>query len=622
MTGADVKRVFIGRPLATAQEVNHRLSKKIALSVFSSDAISSTAYATEEILIVLMIAGTASLRWAFPISLAVAGLLAIVALSYQQTVRAYPSGGGSYIVSTANLGRAPGMVAASSLMIDYVMTVAVSVAAGVAAVVSAFPALLHYRVEVSLAVVALMALANLRGLRDSGRIFAVPTYAFVLLCGGLVVAGTARWLMGDLHPVISSTQVTAQSGLTLYLVLRAFSGGCSAMTGTEAISNGVPAFKPPESRNAAISLGIMAAILGVFLLGVTHLAQVLQLAPKADGSETILSMVARGIFGSGTFWYFALQIATMAILFMGANTSFADFPRLSSILARDRLMPRQFMNLGDRLAFSNGIIGLGLLSMLIVLVFKAQVNSMIPLYAVGVFCSFTLSQAGMVVHWFKEKGRNWRKKAAMNGLGALLTGVVLLVVFVTKFLQGAWIVLVAALVLMLFFSYLRRHYMKISRALTPKDEESLTRLIRSIEEPIRTTAVLFVSQVDELTARALALGSSLATDRFDAVAVTSDERLRRRLSEEWKGLGVEVPLVELPIGSGRSVDLAIGYVRSLHPTRGHSVVVVVPRLLVEHRWENLLRNRDALRLKTAVRRLPWVMTMDATVAAGAAGTTG
>ena len=614
-----VKRVVIGAPIATAREVHHRLSKKIALSVFSSDAISSTAYATEEILLVLMIAGTASLKWAFPISLAVAGLLAIVALSYQQTVHAYPSGGGSYIVSTANLGRKAGMLAASSLMIDYVMTVAVSVAAGVAAVVSAFPSLLPYRVEVSAAIVVLMALANLRGLRESGRIFALPTYSFVVLCGGLVVVGTIRWLMGDLHPVVSGPQVAVQSGLTLYLVLRAFSGGCSAMTGTEAISNGVPAFKPPESRNAGISLGIMAVILGVFLIGVTHLAQALQLVPKADGTETILSMVGRAVYGNGAFLYFALQIATMAILFMGANTSFADFPRLSSILARDGLMPRQFMNRGDRLAFSNGIIGLAALAVLVIIVFQGQVTRMIPLYAVGVFCSFTLSQSGMVVHWFRVKGRRWRGKAVMNGFGALLTGVVLLVVLSTKFLQGAYVVLVAAFVLILLFAYLDRHYKRVAKALEPPDEESLRKLITAAEEPIRTTVVLFVSQVNELTARALAIGASLAADRFEAVTVPGSDLALKRLRQNWAGLGVGIPLVVLPADSGRFVGTATRYVRSLRPAPRHTVVVIIPELVVEHGWQNLLHNQTALRLKAALLRIPWVVAMNVPVTMGAQG---
>ena len=408
--------------------------------------------------------------------------------------------------------------------------------------------------------------------------------------------------------------MTAQSGLTLYLVLRAFSGGCSAMTGTEAISNGVPAFKPPESRNAAISLGIMAAILGTFLLGVTHLAQVLQLVPTADGSETILSMVARAVFGSGTFLYFALQIATMAILFMGANTSFADFPRLSSILARDGLMPRQFMNLGDRLAFSNGIIGLGLLAIIVLSVFKAQVNSMIPLYAVGVFCSFTLSQAGMVVHWFKVRGRNWRKKAAMNGFGALLTGVVLMVVLVTKFVQGAYLVLIATLLLIMVFTYLRRHYLKIAQALQPRSQEALMRLIDPSGNQPKTTLVLFVDRVDQLTAAGVALATSLKADRFKAVAIAHDESSLQHLVKDWQGLGAQVPLVELPATPGRFVDTATRYIDSLAPTRDNGVLVIIPRRVVKNHWQGMLRNQTPNRLKAAMRRLPWVMTMEAGVA--------
>ena len=608
-----MKRVVLGRPIATAQEMHHRLPKWLALSVFSSDAISSTAYATEEILLVLMIAGATSLKWAVPISIAVTGLLAIVAISYQQTVHAYPSGGGSYIVSTANLGRKPGMLAASSLMIDYVMTVAVSVAAGMAAIDSAFPSLLRYRVPLSVIIVVLMTLANLRGLRESGRIFALPTYAFIVLCGGLVAVGMVRWLMGDLHPVVSAPQMAAQGGLTLYLLLRAFSGGCSAMTGTEAISNGVPAFKPPEARNAGMTLGTMAAILGVFLLGVTFLAQQLHLAPSGDGSETILSMVGRAVYGNGAILYFALQFATMAILFMGANTSFADFPRLSSILARDGLMPRQFMNRGDKLAFSNGIVGLAVLSIVVIVVFAGEVTRMIPLYAVGVFCSFTLSQSGMVVHWFRVRGRRWRGKALMNGFGALLTGVVLAVVLSTKFLQGAYIVFVAAIVLMLIFGYLDRHYRKVAQALQPPDDLALRALIADAAQPMRTTAVLFVSQVNELTARSLAIGSSLRAERFEAVTVSSSESGLARLRSDWAALGVSVPLRVLPADPGRFVPTAVRYVRSLGPGPHHNVVVVIPELVVEHGWQNLLHNQNALRLKAALLRIPWVMAMNVPV---------
>jgi amino acid transporter len=604
-----IKRVVVGRPISSAEEHRTRLSKLIALPVFASDAISSTAYATEEILLVLVLAGSSMLHVSLYIGLAVAGLLAIVALSYQQTIRAYPSGGGSYIVSTENLGRMPGMVAAAALMIDYVMTVAVSVASGMAALASAFPSLYQHSLLISLGVVALVAIANLRGLKESGSVFAVPTYAFVLLCGGLVLAGVVRWLAGGLHP-LPVAQVAAQSkytGLALvFLVLRAFSGGCSAMTGTEAISNGVPAFKKPESRNASRTLGIMAAILGTFLVGVTLLAQVLHLTPKDN--DTILSQVARHVYGSG-FFYYALQIATMAILFLAANTSFADFPRLSSILARDGLMPRQFMNRGDRMAFSNGIVGLALVSMAVLAIFGAKTHAMIPLYAVGVFVSFTLSQAGMVVHWFRLKDKGWRRRAVMNAFGALLTGVVSIVVLATKFVQGAYIVLIAGVFLILVFSYIKRHYSKVAPFLAPKDAGSLERLGRMAVSRPKTTVVLFVAQVNELTARSLALGQGLSPDDFHAVTVASEPQSVLDLQRNWVEMEIDVPLKVVDSPYREFIRPAVEYVRSLEPSRRHTVTVIIPEFVVEHWWDNVLHNQNALRLKAALLGVPWVVVI-------------
>jgi amino acid transporter len=606
-----VKRILVGKPIPSHEEHKTRLSKVVALPVFSSDAISSTAYATEEILIVLVGAGVgvSLLHLSIWIAFAVAGLLAIVALSYQQTIYAYPSGGGSYIVSTENLGKLPGMIAASSLMIDYVMTVSVSVASGVAAVTSAFPGLFAYRLFISLAVVALVALANLRGLRESGQIFAIPTYAFILLCGGLVVVGSIRWLTGGLHalPVAQVTQQTQLTSIALvFLVLRAFSGGCTAMTGTEAISNGVPAFKSPESRNAAVTLGIMAIILGVFLVGVTHLAQVLHLVPLT--TDTVLSQIGRAVYGSG-FFYYALQVATMAILFLGANTSFADFPRLSSILARDGLMPRQFMNRGDKLAFSNGIIGLAVLAMIILAVFNAATHKMIPLYAVGVFISFTLSQAGMVVHWFKLKTDGWQRRAVMNAFGAVLTGVVSLVVLATKFTQGAYIVLAAGIVMVLIFRYIKSHYSKVARFLEPQSPERLERLGRVAISRPRTTVVLFVAQVNELTARALSLGMGLSPDDFHAATIAGDPGSLARLQRTWADMEIEVPLIVVDSPYREFTGPAVDYVRSLKPGPHHTVTVIIPEFVVEHWWDNFLHNQNALRLKAALLGVPWVVVI-------------
>ena len=604
-----LKRILLGRPLATAEEMQERLSKKLALPVFSSDAISSTAYATEEILLVLAAAGAAALSNSLYICLGVAFLLAIVALSYQQTVHAYPSGGGSYVVARENLGLAPGLVAAASLMVDYVMTVAVSVASGVAAVTSAFPELFKYRVIICVAVIVVVSLANLRGMRESGRIFALPTYLFVLLCGGLVVVGLVRWIIGDLPTTVKTANVQATQGLTTFLILRAFSGGCSAMTGTEAISNAVPAFKPPESRNAGITLGIMASILGFLLVGVTALSRIIHIAPYTDGSDTVLSQIARVVYGNGGFFYYALQIATMAILFLGANTSFAGFPRLSSVLARDGLMPRQFMNRGDRLVFSNGIIGLTVAAVLVVIIFQGKTHAMIPLYAVGVFVSFTLSQGGMVVHWFKLRTKGWQRKAAMNGLGGTLTGVVAVVIAVTKFVHGAYIVVVAIAALIAAFYTVRRHYDRVAHFLQPQSQEHLERLGEMALSRQRTTVVLFVSQVNELTARSLALGRGLAPDDFHAATIASDPDHVLSLQRTWAEMGINVPLLVVDSPYRELVRPALEYVRSLRPSVNHSVTVIIPEFVVEHRWENFLHNRNAHRLKAALLGVPWVVVI-------------
>ncbi len=598
--------MLLGRPIPNSEEQHQRLSKKTALSIFSSDAISSSAYATEEILFVLVGAGVVLSRASLYISLAVVALLAIVVLSYQQTIRAYPSGGGSYIVSTANLGRAPGLIAAAALMIDYVMTVAVSVAAGVAAVTSALPAAYPYRVIISVVVIALVTLINLRGIRESGKVFVTPTYGFIIMAGGLVIVGTARWLSGSLH--VPSALPTAPGGslgvLGFFLLLRAFTAGCTTLTGTEAISNGVPAFKPPESRNASITLGVMAVILGTLLLGVTNLSQVLHLEPNAQ--QTILSQLGRAVYGDGSFFYYALQITTMAILFLAANTSFADFPRLSFILARDGLMPRQFMNRGDKLAFSNGIIGLALLSVLIVVIFGANVTRMIPLYAVGVFVSFTLSQAGMVVHWFKVRGDGWRHRAVMNGVGAAATAVVAGMQMITKFVEGAFIVLIAGAILVFLLDRISRHYRRVGRIFSPTtiDRARLSSIARL--RP-RTTVILFVAQVNELTARAISMGRAIAPDDVRAVNISSDPDQANRLKETWDEMKLGVPLLVVDSPFREFIRPAVEYIQSLEPGPERSVTVIVPEFIVEHWWEHLLHNQNAFRLKAALLGLPWVV---------------
>jgi amino acid transporter len=613
-----LKRALLGRQIATAEEQHERLSKTFALPVFSADAISSTAYATEEILIALIAAGTAVLSWSLPVAVAVAGLLAIVALSYRQTVHAYPNGGGSYIVSRINLGLAPGLIAAASLMVGYVATVSVSVAAGVAAITSAFPSLYHYRVVLCMALVVLMALANLRGVRESGRIFAAPTYLFVLMCGGLIVVGFVRWAMGDLHPVAS--MVPAQRALTWFLVLRAFAGGCAAMTGTEAIANAVPDFRPPESRNAAQTLAIMAGVLGFLLLGVTALAQIIGIIPK--DTDTVLSQVGRAVLGDGGFFYYVLQVATMAILILGANTSYAGFPRLSSVMARDGLMPRQFANRGDRLVYSNGIIGLTVVAVVIVWVFEADVSRMVPFYALGVFVGFTLSQAGMVVHWRRLKTKGWRPRAAMNAFGAVITFLVAVILLATRFLDGAYIVVGAVPVLVTFFYWVRAHYRKVALVLVPQSDMDIEQLSQAARAVPRTTVVLFVAQVNSMTARALAIARALAPTDLQAVTISSNRERLLELQSTWEQMDIGISLRVVDSPYREFVRPALGYVRSLHPSPDHSVTVVIPEFVVDHWWEGLLHNQDALRLKASLLRVPWVGVMSIPLHLTAAATAG
>lgn len=604
----NIKRLLLGRPLSTAEELEERLPKKFALPVFASDALSSTAYATEEILLALVLAGTAVLHLSVFVALAVAVLLVVVALSYQQTVHAYPSGGGSYLVSRENLGLSPGMVSAASLMVDYVMTVAVSVASGVAAITTAFPELYDSRVYLAAGLIVLLALANLRGLRESGRFFAVPTYLFVALCGGLVVVGLARWALGDLAPVAPQGPVSEPlTGFALaWILLRAFAGGCSAMTGTEAISNAVPAFKPPEARNASITLGLMAGILAFLLLGVTALAQILKITSTAG--STVLGQIGQAVYGR-TFFYYALQIATMAILVLAANTSFAGFPRLASVLARDGLMPRQFMNRGDKLVFSNGILGLMVASIVVLVIFRAETHRLIPLYAVGVFTSFTLSQAGMVVHWSRTRGVGWQQKAIMNGLGAVLTGIVTLVIIVTKFTHGAYLVLVAVAALLVVFWAVRGHYVRVARLLEPQDASQIERLGQVARAKPRTSVVLFVSRVNELTARSLALGRSLSPDDFHAVSIAVDPEHALSLQRTWQDLDPGIPLVVVDSPYREFLRPALEYIKSLHPGPDHLVTVIIPEFIVARWWENILHNQSALRLRAGLRRMPWVIVV-------------
>ncbi|MGH8058241.1 MAG: APC family permease, partial [Candidatus Entotheonellia bacterium] len=458
-----LKHLLLGSPMPTYRIRHERLSKVLGLAVFSSDNLSSVAYATEEILLVLIVAGTVALSVSWPIGLAIVALLAIVASSYYQTIHAYPSGGGAYIVAKDNLGTSAGLIAGAALLIDYVLTVAVSIAAGVAAITSAVPALFTHRVALGLLCVLVVTLVNLRGVRESGKIFAIPTYCFIASFVVLIATGLITYIRSGAAAPGGEMPVPALEPLTAFLVLRAFASGCAALTGVEAISNGVQAFKPPEARNASLTLVWMAVILGSFFIGITFLANHFGVTPKE--AETVVSQLARRVFGEGVFYYL-VQAATAAILILAANTSYADFPRLASLLARDGFLPRQMANLGDRLVFSNGILLLGVLAGVLIMLFGGETHALIPLYAVGVFLSFTLSQAGMVKRWASQRHRGWRRGIAINSVGACATAAVLGVITMTKFTHGAWIVVMLLPTLVLVFHKIQQHYRLVAAQIT------------------------------------------------------------------------------------------------------------------------------------------------------------
>src|SRR4051812_27283557 len=480
-----LKRVLFGRPLASDRLEHERLNKKTALAVLSSDAISSVAYATEQTLLVLVVLGTVALHYVVPISAVIVGLLVLVALSYRQTIFAYPGGGGSYTVAKDNLGTMPGLVAAAALLTDYILTVSVSISSGVAAITSAYPNLVPHTVTLCVAAVFLLMVVNLRGVRESGIAFSVPTYVFIAMMLLLIGTGLLRLFQGDVASAVVAPSAHPPMGpvgfALTFLILRAFAEGCVAMTGTEAISNGVGAFKAPSSRNAAITLGWMAAILAAFFLGTSVLARHYGIMPSAN--ETVLSQLGRRVFGSGAAYY-ALQYSTFAILVLAANTAFADFPRLASILARDGYMPRQFTARGDRLAFSNGIITLGFVALLLVVMFRGDTARLVPLYALGVFVCFTLSQAGMVVHWLRSHEAGWRWRAALNGLGAAATALVAIVQVVTKFTAGGWIVVVIIPVLIYLLRRIHRHYEHFAEEVRYTGQSPLMFLHQTVVVPV------------------------------------------------------------------------------------------------------------------------------------------
>jgi amino acid transporter len=586
-----LKRFVVGKPIPSHLAHHERLSRLTGLAVLSSDPLSSVAYATEEILRVLVLVGASALSLASPIAITIAAILAIVVFSYRQTIHAYPSGGGAYIVSKENLGELPALIAASSLLIDYVLTVAVSIAAGVAAITSAFPAWHVNRVELTLLFVVLLMVGNLRGIRESGRIFAVPTYFFVLTILMLVVTGAWHVLRGGLAPVVAPAPVaSAGAPLTLFLLLTAFSNGCTAMTGVEAVSNGVPAFKPPESKNAAATMLMMVVLSITMFLGITFLARAYQIMPSEQ--ETVVSQLARGVFGARTVLYYAVQAATMLILVLAANTAYADFPRLASILARDRYVPRQFMNQGDRLAFSNGILGLSALAAVLLVVFGGDTHALIPLYMIGVFVSFTLSQAGMVVHWRRERSPGWRTSAVINGIGSTVTGLVLLVVGTTKAHEGAWIIMLLIPLNVVFFRITHRHYEIVASQLTLRGWQP--------NGHRRNTVLVPVGGIQRAVVEALAYARTLATD-VRAVYIDVDPVATQELRHLWSEWGQGVPLVVLESPYRSLMEPLLEYIDQIRDGhQGDYVTIVLPEFVPARWWHHFFHNQRALLIKGAL----------------------
>jgi amino acid transporter len=584
-----LKRVFLGSPLPTAQSRHERLSKSTALAVFASDALSSVAYATEEILLVLVLAGTAALSYSLPISIAIAILIAIVVSSYRQTIRAYPKGGGAYIVSKDNLGVPAGLVAGAALLIDYVLTVAVSVAAGIAALTSAVPALFPYRPWLCVAAVVAIAVANLRGIRESGKLFAAPTYLFIGSVAVLIAYGGAGALFDFLPEAPYQQHAPGLEGVGLVLFLRAFASGCTALTGVEAVSDGVPAFKSPEGHNARIVLTVLGVILIVLFIGITFLAYDFGITPRPE--ETIVSQLARHVFGGGALYY-EIQAVTMLILLLAANTSFADFPRLSFFLARDRFIPRQFATQGDRLVFSNGILILSGLAALLLVIFGGDTHALIPLYAVGVFLSFTLSQASMVRRWLRLKEEGWWWRWWLNAVGALVTGLVMLTIAATKFTHGAWIVILLIPGLVAVFALVHRHYEEVAVQL------SLDAF--SPPPPMTNTVLVLVGDIHRGVIKAIQYAQTLSPNA-KAVFVETDPERTRRLEEKWGRYGMGVPLIVLTSPYRSLLGPLTDYIDHLqNQGENHVVTIVLPEFIPARWWQLGLHNQTAFLIKGAM----------------------
>jgi amino acid transporter len=588
-----IKELLVGPPLPTKQLGEKKLNKIRALAAFSPDALSSIAYANQEIYLGLLVAGSVGLSMAWPIGLAIVFVLSIAALSYFQTIHAYPSGGGSYIVARSNLGTMPGLVAAGALMIDYVLTAAVSLTAGVDAIASALPFLWPYKVGVALFLLALITLVNLRGLRETGTLMSIPVYLFLftylpMLGYGLFVL----WRDGAAAPSLAASASQAAQPLTLFLLLHAFATGCTALTGIEAISNGIPAFQPPETKNAGRTLVVMAVLMGTLFLGSIALTQFLGVV--AGPQETILSALARRIFGGGPL-YFMIQVSTMLVLVVAANTSFAGFPLLAAILAKDGFLPRQLTGLGDRLVFVNGILLLVGATAILIIGFQGNTHLLVPLFAVGAFLAFTLSQSGMVLHWWRERGRHWQFKMTANGIGAIATGMTLLIVGITKFLEGAWITVFLIPLLVIIFLRIRDHYKEVSEQLSLSGPPPTLRPIPALR------VVVPISGVHRGIVDAMRYACTISND-VTAVYVDLDPGESKAVLERWSRLWPDIPLTVVSSPYRSFIQPLLDFLDETDQEHndGQQATVILPEFVPAHWWQSLLHNQTAWLLKAAL----------------------
>jgi amino acid transporter len=589
---SSVGQFVLGRRLPSSHDVRERLSNLGGLAVLASDPLSSVAYATEEMLLVLVLAGMGGFSWSVPVSLAIVGLLAILTISYRQTIRAYPQGGGAYNVARENLGTEAGLIAASGLLIDYVLTAAVSVTAAVAALTSAFPALASERVVIAVVALVVLMAINLRGIKTTGRVFTVPTLFFVAMMLALIVTGIVRSvLLGHDVPAATPrpTLDDATAAVGVFLILRAFAAGCAALTGVEAIANSVRVFRPPETKNAARTMLWMALIMGVLFLGTTYLARSYTVVPVVD--ETVVSQIARMVF-LDTPLYYGVQIATLLILVLAANTAFSGFPRVASVLGADGYLPRQLSDTGRRLVFSNGIVVLAILSSVLVITVQGRVHDLIPLYAVGVFLSFTLSQAGMVRHWQRLKGKGWLNSAIVNGVGAVVTGMALLIIASTKFTHGAWLVLLLVPAALYIFSQIHRHYEMVAEQLSLEGYAP-----PSI--PLKHTVVIPISGVHRATLEAVAYARALSSD-IRAVYVASDEAAAQEVREKWAKHLPNVPLEVIQSPYRLVVSPFLRYLDQVRSDESQLVTVVIPEFVPFHWWQMLLHNQSAWMFRLAL----------------------